>query len=173
MDWNGMEGGGVMGFTAIALGTNLGKREENLKNARERLETILQEAKFSSVYETEPVGYLEQPWFLNQVCVGRTELYPFALLSWLKETEKELGRFSGRRFGPRRIDLDIIFYENWVLSSEILTLPHPRYRERAFVLQPLLEVLPEWRDPRTGVRVKDYWEEGKGTFSACRVFSND
>lgn len=159
-----------MGMTVIALGSNLGDREENLAIARRRLEGILQEVKFSSIYETEPVGYLEQPWFLNQVCVGKTELYPIALLFWLKDTEKELGRVPGPRFGPRRIDLDIIFYENWVFSSELLTLPHPRYRERAFVLQPLLEILPEWKDPQTGVRVKDYWVQGKEAFSACRLF---
>lgn len=161
-----------MCITAIALGSNLGDREENLAIARRRLETIMQEVRFSSIYKTEPVGYLEQPWFLNQVCVGKTKLYPIALLSWLKDTEKQLGRVPGPRFGPRRIDLDIIFYENWVLSSEILTLPHPRYRERAFVLRPLMEILPEWKDPQTGVSVKDYWAQGKESFSACQIFRN-
>lgn len=149
------------------MGSNLGAREDHLKQAREEMSLFLTELKYSSVYQTEPVGFSEQPWFLNQVCVGKTDLYPFELLLRMKEIEKKLGRVPGPRFGPRQIDLDLIFYDHWALFSEVLTIPHPRYKERSFVLRPLMEILPEWRDPLTGVSPKEYWEKGKDGFTVC------
>src|SRR5690606_6460483 len=116
-------------------------------------------------YESEPVGYLDQPWFLNQVCVGETRELPIALLYKFKMLEKAAGRVEGPRFGPRPLDLDLLFYDAWVMTSTILTLPHPRLLERSFVIQPLLELVPDWVDPRSGQRLKDVWEANKDRFS--------
>ena len=95
---------------AIALGANQGNREQNLKEAGKKLSFFIEDLVFSSVYETEPVGYQQQPWFLNQVCLGKTSHFPLELLFELKAIEKELGRVPGPRFGPRLLDLDILFY---------------------------------------------------------------
>lgn len=152
------------------MGSNLGAREDRLKQASEEMSLFLTETKYSSVYHTEPMGFSEQPWFLNQVCVGKTDLYPLELLLRMKEIEKKLGRVPGPRFGPRPIDLDLIFYDHWALFSEMITIPHPRYKERSFVLRPLIEIAPEWRDPLTGVSPAGYWEKGKHGFTGCRLY---
>jgi 2-amino-4-hydroxy-6-hydroxymethyldihydropteridine diphosphokinase len=134
----------------IALGTNLGDREENLKSARSALQPTIQISKVSSIYETAPWGVLDQPDFLNQVLIGQTKLEPIDLLSFLKELEEKLGRVPGIRFGPRLIDMDILFYDELVLENEKLVIPHPRIEERAFVLIPLVELSPELIHPKSG-----------------------
>ncbi|NLW60181.1 MAG: 2-amino-4-hydroxy-6-hydroxymethyldihydropteridine diphosphokinase [Firmicutes bacterium] len=154
-------------MVAVALGTNVGDREGHLRKAREVLTALLKKPVFSRVYESEPVGYLDQPWFLNQVCVGETRELPIALLYKFKMLEKAAGRVEGPRFGPRPLDLDLLFYDAWVMTSTILTLPHPRLLERSFVIQPLLELVPDWVDPRSGQRLKDVWEANKDRFSRC------
>ncbi|HBG15547.1 MAG TPA: 2-amino-4-hydroxy-6-hydroxymethyldihydropteridine diphosphokinase [Firmicutes bacterium] len=155
---------------AIALGANQGNREQNLKEAGKKLSFFIEDLVFSSVYETEPVGYQQQPWFLNQVCLGKTSHFPLELLFELKAIEKELGRVPGPRFGPRLLDLDILFYDRWVLDSALLTIPHPRLWERSFVLQPLLEIAPDWIDPREGRSLRQVWEGNKHCFSQCNLF---
>ncbi len=152
---------------AVALGSNIGNREQNLEEAAERLSFLIKDLAFSSVYETEPVGYLDQPWFFNQVCLGKTSYYPLELLFCLKEIEEEMGRVSGPRFGPRTIDLDILLYDQWVIDSSLLIIPHPRLLERSFVLKPLLEILPDWTEPRWGKSIKEVWEKNKNNFSQC------
>ncbi len=151
----------------IGLGSNLGSREENLKKAGERLSKLVTGARYSSLYESEPVGYPDQPWFLNQVCVGRTALPPLRLLFALKEIEEEMGRVPGPRFGPRLIDLDLLFYSDWVLKSHWLTVPHPRLAERSFVVLPLVEIMPDGVHPETGVSWQKIYATKKDTFSAC------
>ncbi len=148
---------------AIGLGSNLGRREENLRRAGEFLRKLLSgEVTFSPVYESEPVGYLEQPWFLNQVCLGKTKLPPVQLLFRLKEFEREMGREpGGPRFGPRCIDLDLLFYEDWVFKSHLLTIPHPRMVERSFVLLPLVEMGAGWVHPELGLTVQELWTAKK------------
>ncbi len=152
---------------AVALGTNIGNREQNLEEAAQRLSFFIKDQVFSSVYETEPVGYLDQPWFLNQVCLGKTTYYPLELLFRLKKIEEEMGRVSGPRFGPRPIDLDILFYDQWVIDSALLVIPHPRLLERSFVIRPLLEILPDWIEPRWGRSIKEVWENNRNKFSQC------
>lgn len=124
----------------IALGANLGDRLANLRAAVSKLEEAeMAVLERSSVWETEPVP-ADQPPYLNAAIIAETDLEPHALLGELKRIEFELGRREGRRWGPRPIDLDILFYGSLELDSETLTIPHPRIAERSFVLAPLDEL---------------------------------
>ncbi len=138
----------------LALGSNLGDRQRNLEEARERMTAFLDISRVSSIYETEPVGVKEQPWFLNQVLAATTLLSPVDVLRRVKKIETEMGRTEGIRFGPRPIDIDILFYDRLIELSPILTIPHPRLHERAFVLTPLAEIAPDLIHPRLRVSVR-------------------
>lgn len=129
----------------IALGSNQGDRQRQLLDALNRLNEGpgVEVTRVSAVYETDPVGYTEQPAFLNMAAAVRTTLEPYPLLHRLLEVETSLGRVRLERWGPRTIDLDLIFMDGVEMQSEELTLPHPRYQERAFVLVPLSEVLDQ------------------------------
>src|SRR5579885_3230575 len=127
----------------LALGSNLGDRRGNIAAALQRLRAIIEIETISSVYETEPVGYLEQPRFLNIVCGGKTRLSAQELLKAAKEIEVAIGRQPTFRNGPRPIDIDILLYDNIQTEQEALTIPHPRMNERAFVLVPLAEIAPD------------------------------
>ncbi|MEO7018731.1 MAG: GTP cyclohydrolase MptA [Ktedonobacteraceae bacterium] len=134
----------------LALGANLGDRRGNLSAALQRLREVLDIDVVSSVYETEPVGYAEQPRFLNIVCRGKTWLDALHLLKYVKEIEAAIGRKPSFRNGPRPIDIDILFYDDLSIEQDNLTIPHPRMRERAFVLAPLAEIAPDVLDPHSG-----------------------
>jgi 2-amino-4-hydroxy-6-hydroxymethyldihydropteridine diphosphokinase len=131
----------------IALGTNLGDRAGNLRRAIAAIRGFASVEAISRVYETEPVGFRDQPDYWNLVVRIRTELEPQALFEALKGIEQQLGRTAAFRNAPRVIDLDIIAYDQLVLRSESLEIPHPRMNERSFVLFPLAEVAPEFRHP--------------------------
>jgi 2-amino-4-hydroxy-6-hydroxymethyldihydropteridine diphosphokinase len=131
----------------LALGTNLGDRGANLEAAVSALSPFLVVHQVSRVYETSPWGITDQPAFLNMVLRGGTSLDPRELLERLKRLETRLGRVPGLRWGPRRIDLDILFFDDIVLDSPGLTIPHPHLHERAFVLVPLAELDPGLRHP--------------------------
>ncbi len=154
----------------LGLGTNLGDRAANLAAARRRLGDIVRLDRISRVYESEPVGLTEQPLFLNQVAGGETALLPWELLARLKRLEVEMGRIPSVRNGPRLIDLDILFYGNWVCGADGLVLPHPRLRERSFVLAPLVEIAPDLRDPLTGETVGAIWAREAGNLSRPWVY---
>ena len=139
----------------LGLGSNLGDRESKMAKALELLAQRITIDQLSSIYETEPVGYTEQPWFLNMVCSGKTLLDPFELLSLAKEIEVNLGRVASFTNAPRTIDIDILFYENRVIDTGNLVIPHPRIGERAFVLAPLAELAPEFIHPSNGKSVRD------------------
>jgi len=131
----------------LALGTNLGKREANLKSAISNLTPQLQVLAKSPVYETPPWGYADQPEFLNQVIKAQTYESPEPLLKHLKRLESALGRQPGLQNGPRLIDIDILFYDDLVLNSPPLVIPHPHVHERAFVLVPLNDIAPDLEHP--------------------------
>ena len=132
----------------LGIGTNLGDRKRNLQEARAALSQRLEILKESSIYQTAPWGYLDQPAFLNQVIEAQTALSSLNLLDFLKQTETQLGRQANFRFGPRLIDLDILFYGNRIIQTPRLQVPHPRLTERAFVLIPLAEIAPEFVHPQ-------------------------
>src|SRR5262249_32731791 len=109
----------------------------------------------SSIYETEPRDFLDQPWFLNQVIEIETNLFPRGLLARLQKIERAMGRHQTIPKGPRAIDLDILLFQNAVLSVEGLEIPHPRMAERRFVLEPLAELNPDLRHPKTNETVRE------------------
>jgi 2-amino-4-hydroxy-6-hydroxymethyldihydropteridine diphosphokinase len=135
----------------IGLGTNLGKRRRNLAAARRMLGPELRLTAESTVIETAPWGYPDQPDFLNQVVRAETGLDPAAVLSALQSIEARLGRTPTFRYGPRLIDLDLLYYDDLVLDEPGLTIPHPRLHERDFVLRPLVEIAPDWVHPVLGM----------------------
>jgi 2-amino-4-hydroxy-6-hydroxymethyldihydropteridine diphosphokinase len=139
----------------LALGSNLGDRMGNLASAVERLSQKMTIKKVSSVYETEPGYYEEQPLYLNAVLSAVTELEPSDLLRFVKGIESDLGRQPSFRNAPRLIDIDILFYGNKVVQTEDLTIPHPGIEERAFVLAPLAEIAPGLVHPVIHKKVKD------------------
>ncbi|HEX9387313.1 MAG TPA: 2-amino-4-hydroxy-6-hydroxymethyldihydropteridine diphosphokinase [Anaerolineales bacterium] len=131
----------------LALGSNLGDRLANLKEAIAALTPQMEVKAKSSVYETPPWGYEDQPKFLNQVIKAKTYLHPEPLLKHLKRLEVALGRQESFPNGPRLIDMDILFYDDLVLNSPALVIPHPRLHERGFVLLPLMEIAPDLIHP--------------------------
>lgn len=139
----------------LSLGSNLGDRLNNLQDAIRSLPPNVQPLSQSRIYETDPWGYVDQPAFLNLVIKASTELSPKKLLAFIKKMEVVLGREEAFRYGPRLIDLDILFYDDLVLDSPDLTIPHPQLTERAFVLIPLAEVAPDLIHP---VTKKTIWQ---------------
>ncbi len=131
----------------IAFGSNIGDRDDNINRAFEVLKQKIKIIRSSSLYETKPMYLENQGWFLNGVAKVETELNPQDLLDFLKKTEKNLGRKETVRNGPRIIDLDILFYGDETLDENDLHIPHPKIRERAFVLFPLAEIAPNFIHP--------------------------
>jgi 2-amino-4-hydroxy-6-hydroxymethyldihydropteridine diphosphokinase/queuosine biosynthesis protein QueD len=142
----------------LGLGSNLGDREENLRAALELLAQKMKLRNMSSVYETEPVGFANQPRFLNLVCEVETRMTPESLLRYAKDIELKLGRKANFRNGPREIDIDILLYGKRVINTPQLQVPHPRMAERAFVLVPLAEIAPAAVHPVTGATVTELAE---------------
>lgn len=140
----------------LALGANLGHRRANLVLALNSLHARSATVRsVSPVYETAPVGFARQPWFLNLACAVETDLAPLDLLGVAKRIEAALGRAPSPPNGPRVIDIDILLYGDLVVGSRELTIPHPRMTERAFVLAPLADLAPDLRHPLLGVTVRD------------------
>ena len=132
----------------LSLGSNLGERLANIRAALEQLGAAgIEVCRVSSFYKTEPVGFGPQAWFVNCVAEVRTQLMPLRLLKTLKAVERRVGRRSGVAKGPRPIDIDILLYENVVVRSSVLTIPHARLGERRFMLIPLRELAPQVRHP--------------------------
>jgi 2-amino-4-hydroxy-6-hydroxymethyldihydropteridine diphosphokinase len=138
----------------LALGSNLGDRARNLESALERLEAggVRVQVR-SSIYETAPQEFLDQPWFLNQVVRAETSLFPLQLLRLTQRIEREMGRDRGPGAipkGPRLIDIDILLFGQVAIDTPQLVIPHPAMLERRFVLEPLVEIAPELRHPVIG-----------------------
>ncbi len=138
---------------AIALGSNLGDRRAHLDFASQRLRALIEGAVLSPLIETDPVGVEPQPQFLNGAVVGATDLSPRALLEALQGIERARGRTRPHPGAPRTLDLDLILYGDDTIGEPDLQVPHPRFRERRFVLAPLAAVAPDLRDPVTGLTV--------------------
>lgn len=140
----------------LSLGSNIGDRQSNLQTAIERLAgPRLRILRTSPIYETEPVDYAGQRWFLNQVAEAETELFPMQLLSRIGQIERELGRVRTLPKGPRTIDIDILLYGRLVVHSAMLEIPHPRMAQRRFVLAPLADLAPDLRHPVTRLTVRE------------------
>lgn len=138
-----------MGISHIALGSNMGDREKNLKEALKYIAELPETKiiKSSAIYETEPVGEPKQRPFYNAVVKMETSLDPERLLQKLQEVEKAFGRVHKQKWGPRTLDLDILLYDQQIIAADKLTIPHPLMAERAFVLEPLAEIDPEAYHP--------------------------
>lgn len=131
----------------LSLGSNLGDRAENLTRALEALREVGELSAVSSIYETEPVDFAQQGWFLNCAVSLETEKLPRQLLASLQRIEQQMGRRRTVAKGPRVIDIDVLLFGNSVIDTQNLTVPHPAMHERRFVLDPLAEIAPEARHP--------------------------
>jgi 2-amino-4-hydroxy-6-hydroxymethyldihydropteridine diphosphokinase len=143
----------------LAFASNLGDRCANLHLALKEISSQVSILKTSSIYETPPWGFIEQPVFLNQVISGKTTLSPHELLAFIKDIEQEMGRVKNFQNGPRLIDIDILLFGEQMINTADLTIPHPRMLERGFVLLPLAEIEPDLTIPGTDNTVSDYLQK--------------
>ena len=139
----------------LSLGSNVGDREGHLRAAIERMAADVRVLRVSPVYETEPVDYTAQRWFLNLVVEAETDLFPLQLLARTQRIERALGRVRTVPKGPRTIDIDILFYGGTAMRTATLEIPHPRIAERRFVLAPLADLAPALRHPVTRRTVRE------------------
>lgn len=156
----------------LSLGSNLGDRIQNIRKALELLARAgVEILRISSFYKTEPVDFRPQPWFVNCAAEVATELMPLQLLRATQSVERALGRRGGTCKGPRPIDIDILLYENVIVRSSALTIPHARMSERRFVLVPLRELAPGARHPLTQRTVLEMLRETQDVGQVVRMKS--
>ena len=154
--------GGPVTQAAIALGSNLGDRRTHLEFAVARLRKHLADLRVSSFYETDPVGVAAQPRFLNAAVVGDTTMSAGELLDLLLAIEEERGRERPHPGAARTLDLDLVLFGNQIIDEPNLRVPHPRFRERRFVVEPLAEIAPDWRDPVSGATISELLSQLSG-----------
>jgi 2-amino-4-hydroxy-6-hydroxymethyldihydropteridine diphosphokinase len=143
----------------LGLGTNLGDRHENLKQAIEKLATIGRVLETSKIYETSAWGLEEQDDFLNQVIILETDQKPFELLQSIQEIEKAVGRTKSIKWGPRVIDIDILFIQDRIMDDQHLIIPHPHIQNRNFVLVPLMELDPDFIHPKLNLSIIELYAD--------------
>ena len=143
----------------LSLGSNVGDRVAHLRDAIARLESIGRVVSVSSFYETEPVEVTDQPWFLNGAVGLETALTAEQLMAELLQIEQEMGRRRIQKKGPRTIDIDILLFDDLILDSPDVTIPHPAMQERRFVLEPLAEIAAEARHPGVKKTIRELLEE--------------
>ena len=168
-----MDGDFIMYEMYIGLGSNLGDRNSNILKGISMLDDISYSISKSSIYESDPVGFIDQPKFLNAVCRIQIELNPFQLLSKLKFFELSLKRIKKFNNAPRTIDLDILLCNNMVIDTPSLTIPHPRMLERLFVLMPLMEVNSTLVHPKTRILIFNSLKKFKNlsSYTTVKLFS--
>src|ERR1700746_2005262 len=162
----------------LSLGSNLADRVQNLNTAVERLGALGKVVAISSLYETEPVGYADQPWFLNCAVKLSTEKMPKQLLSRILDLEQKMGRRRMQKNGPRIIDIDILLFGHSIVNTQTLVVPHPEMHNRRFVLEPLAEIAPDERHPilkRTIRELRDGLAPGPAVrkFAALQTAADD
>lgn len=143
----------------LSIGSNLGNRENNVREAIERLESIGTVMSTSSLYETEPVEFIDQPMFLNAAVKFSTSRSPMELITRLLQIEKGMGRERTQKKGPRTIDLDILLFGEQVINTSELTIPHPSMHQRRFVLEPLAEIAPEVNHPLLKANIRELLQQ--------------
>lgn len=139
----------------LSIGSNLGDRAANLNAAIDRLRSFGEILRISSFYETEPVEFTAQPWFLNCAVELTTEKTPEDLMAAILEIEQQMGRKRTQKKGPRSIDIDILMFGNLTADTKGLTIPHPALQERRFVLEPLAEIAPEVSHPKLKLTIRE------------------
>jgi 2-amino-4-hydroxy-6-hydroxymethyldihydropteridine diphosphokinase len=160
--------------TFLAVGSNLGDRKGYLKNAIQALQQRgIKVSRVASIYETEPKGLKTQPWFLNTVALCHTDCDPSRLLEVCLTIERENGRIREQSNEPRTLDIDIIFYADRVINEAELTIPHPRFSERLFVLVPLAEIAPDFVDPVSGKSIAALLNECTDPAAVRRISTFD
>lgn len=154
-----------MNLIVLSLGSNLWKRERHLEKVKKMLEQAgVKILKASKIYETEPVGFLDQDFFLNQIVSVKTRLQPEELLKVCQKIENAMGRVRAGKNGPRVMDLDILLYKNKVMNQKNLIIPHPRLYNRRFILLPLSEITGKKKLPMFKKTAKQLLDELKDTF---------
>jgi len=153
----------------LGIGSNLDNREENISKALIALERHLVIKRVSSLYETEPIGYVNQPDFLNLCIKVETEMNPFELLSFLKAVESELGRKESLRWGPRTIDIDILLFDVKLIYSRRLTVPHKELLRRKFAMEPACEIAGQWIYPGLHRTLKALYRERREALAIQKV----
>ncbi len=148
-------------YVVLSLGSNIEPRKEHLLLALKELEKHIRIEKISRIYETKPVGFEKQSNFLNLIVIGDTKLTPQELLRKIKEIETKIGRKKRFRWGPREIDIDIIYFKDEVVEEENLIIPHPERLRRNFVIIPLLELMPEFIDIQTRRPIKEFIQQNQ------------
>ncbi|MBU3955412.1 2-amino-4-hydroxy-6-hydroxymethyldihydropteridine diphosphokinase [bacterium] len=150
---------------ALSLGSNIGDSFQTLVSSLKDLSRFVEDMKVSSFYRTDPVEMKYQPDFINMAVSGKTNIHPEVFLKKINRVEQKYGRARGIKYGPRTLDIDIIFFGGKIFQSDNLTIPHPKFRRRLFVLEPLAEIAAHMKDPSDGMRVREILKEARSRFS--------